>query len=67
MGERARFNGVVGDEEADAREVVEGLRDAAADGGFGLGVEGGEGLIEDEQVRLDGERTGEGDALGLTA
>jgi hypothetical protein len=32
----------------------------------GAGIERGEGLVEQEQARVGGQRTGEGNALGLT-
>ncbi len=46
-----------------AGEPVQG----GADFSLGLGIEGGRGLVQDEQGRLAGQGSGQGDALALSA
>ena len=67
VGEGVGVDGVVGDEQPDAVERGEVPAQVAADLAAGAGVEGGEGLVEQQQAGLGGEGPGQGDALGLAA
>ena len=50
------------DRPSSARSLVEEVDDAGLD----RHVEGGDGLVEHDQLRLEGERPGDADALALT-
>ena len=67
VGEGVGVDGIVGDEQADAVEGGEVAAQVAANVAASAGVEGGEGLVEQEQARLGGQGAGEGDALRLAA
>jgi hypothetical protein len=58
---------VVGDEEGGGVEVLEGGVEGASCLGAGVGVEGGEGFVEEEEPGLNGEGAREGDALAFAA
>ena len=67
VGELDRLFLVVGDEDGGVAGAVVDLAQPAAQLPPDLGVEGAEGLVEEEHARLDGERAGERDALALAA
>src|SRR5690606_450680 len=67
VGERARLERVVRDEEAHARELVEQTAEVAAQLGPGRDVERGKRLVEEQHARADGERARERDALPLSS
>lgn len=61
------LEGVVGDDEAGAGEVGEVVLELALHVEAGAGVECRERLVEEQDVRVAGERPGQGDPLGLSA
>ncbi len=65
--ERHDVEQVVGDEQDAGRAAVQQVSQDVPHVGGDLDVEGGQGFVEQEQVGLDGERAGEGDALRLAA
>ncbi len=67
VGEDERVHRVVRDEESGALKRGEVAAELGTDLDAGAGVEGGEGLVEEQQSGVRGERTGEGDTLGLAA
>ena len=67
VGEGVGVDGIVRDEQADPVERLEVPAEISTDVTAGAGVECGEWFVEQEQPRLGGQRTGQGDTLGLTA
>ena len=67
VGDLERLLLVVGDEDRRHRQLLVELAEPAAEVAADGGVEGAEGLVEEEHRGLDGERPGEGDALALAA
>ena len=67
VGEGVGVDGVVGDHDGGRPRAGELAAQVAADLDPGAGVEGGEGLVEQQEHGVDGERPAEGDALGLPA
>lgn len=67
IGEAEGFIAVVGDEDGSDAGVADDGGEVIDESGAGGGVEGGEGLVEEQQFRLQGEGASEGDALGLAA
>ncbi|GAA3114676.1 hypothetical protein GCM10020254_71480 [Streptomyces goshikiensis] len=67
VGERNGLDGVVGDDEADAAELGEVDAQGVPHTGPGGLVEGGEGLVQEQQPGPGGEGAGQGDALGLAS
>ena len=65
IGERGRVGGVMGDDECGAGERLEVPTQIAAHLGASTGIERGEWLVEEQQVRLGDERTRQRDALRL--
>ncbi|MDW8444869.1 MAG: hypothetical protein RML45_11805 [Acetobacteraceae bacterium] len=57
----------MGDEDEGEAEPFGDGAHVALQGGAREGIEGGEGLVEHQEVGFDGERAGEGDTLLLTA
>jgi hypothetical protein len=57
---------VVGDEEVGEREFLLELFEEVDDLCLDRDVEGGDGFVEDEELRIQGERSGDADALALT-
>ena len=57
----------MGDEQGRDSRTGEAFAQNGGDLGGGLDVEGGGGLVEDEDVGTEDERAGEGDARGLPA
>lgn len=67
IGEFEGFFLVVGDEEGGEADLVVELAEPEAEFFADFGVEGAEGLVEEEDFGVDGEGAGEGDALALSA
>ncbi len=67
VAKREGIEWIVGDVEAGARECLEDFADECASFVFGFGVDGSEGFVEDEDVWVHGQCTGDGDTLGLSA
>ena len=67
VGEGVGVDRIVGDEEADPVEGGEVAAQVAANVAASTGIEGGEGLIEQEQAWLGRQGAGQGDALRLAA
>ena len=67
VGEFERLLLVVGDEDGGVAGLVVDLAQPAAQLAADLGVERAEGLVEQQQARLDGQRAGQRDALALAA
>jgi hypothetical protein len=59
--------GVVGDEDAGEFAFADDFQDELLDVGFGVGVEGAGGFIEQEDFGTIGEGSGDADTLGLSA
>ena len=67
VGQRGRFDGVVGHQQPRAGVATELAAQHPAQLGPGGGVDRGEGFVEEEHARLGGQRPGQGDPLGLAA
>ena len=67
LGQGDGLHRVVGHQEADAVVAVELAAQLPAGLEAGAGVEGGQGLVEQQQPGLGGQRPGQGDPLGLAA
>ena len=67
IADRERLGLVVGDEHGGGAGLAQQVHDVGADLGAEVRIEAGERLVEQHQPRLRGQRTGEGDALALTA
>ena len=67
VGELDRLLLVVGDEDGGVAGLVVDLAEPAAQLAADLGIERAEGLVEEQQARLDGERPGKRDTLALAA
>src|SRR5690606_23750630 len=67
IGELERVADLVGDEQADAAKLAEGLAKDLTGLDHGLRVEGREWFVEQQHAGLDDQRAGQSDALGLTA
>ena len=67
VGEPADDGQVVGDEQVGDAEVLAELFEQFEDLVLGGDVEGGDGLVEDDQFRVEGDGAGDGDALALPA
>ena len=68
VGEGEGVDGVVGDDHGGSRRSRPGAAlEVATDLGPGGGVEGGEGLVEQEDLGLGGQGPGQGHPLGLAA
>src|SRR5437660_134550 len=65
--DRDGLHRVVGHQEPDAVVALELAAQLPAGLQAGAGVEGGEGLVEEQEPRLGGQRPGQRDALGLPA
>ncbi|MEZ5121156.1 MAG: hypothetical protein R2736_06220 [Solirubrobacterales bacterium] len=57
----------MGDDDGGHGGVVQDGGELVADGAAGGGVQGGEGLVEQQQLGIAGQRAGERDALALAA
>lgn len=58
---------VVGDDQGGQAEVVAKAEDQGEDLAADRGVQGGDGFVGDQDLGVEGERTGDDDALALTA
>ena len=67
IGHGQRLVLVVGDQDGGRARLAQHTQDVGADRGAHRRVERGEGLVQEDDLRLDGERTGEGDPLLLPA
>ena len=67
VGDRQRLLLVVGDVDDGEAELLLDLADLLADMAAELGVEIGERLVEEQHLRLEHQRAGDGDALLLAA
>ncbi len=67
IGERARVEEVVGDDQRGELQRRQDLRELFAHGGARVRVERGQRLVEQQHLRVAAERTGHRDALALAA
>ena len=67
VGEVADHRQVVGDEDEGDAEVAAQVGEELDDLGLDRDVEGGDGLVGDDELGLQGEGAGDGDALALAA
>ncbi len=67
VGDVADDGEVVGDEQVREAELGAELVEEVDDAGLDRHVEGGDRLVEDDQLGLEGERSGDADALALPA
>ncbi|SCD49957.1 hypothetical protein GA0115244_104885 [Streptomyces sp. DvalAA-19] len=67
VGQRDRLDRVVRDDQADPAELREVAAQGVPDMGPGGLVEGGERFVQQQQARTGGQRTGQGDPLGLAS
>lgn len=67
VGEAAGLEDVVGDDDDGGAPILVGLEDDVFDEADVVGVEVGGGFVEEEELGLEDEGAGEGDALGFAA